>query len=658
MTVAAFMAAGAEGSSGGSGGGSSAYVDDNFKVVTWVGTGSARTIETGGLTGLNTDGCMIWVMSRSTITNSIFDTLMGAGNYLNPTTTANPTADATTLTAFTSTGFSIGTSARVNNSGTQYFAYVFKKTPTAIMDIATGTGTGSGSFSISHGLGASPGMIILKRTSGTAQNWYVWHQSSPGKALYLNVADNGITDANLFPSVGTTSFTVGSTINTAAGATYVAYVFPTNSNVVCSSYTGNGNANGPTVNVGFEPGFILTKAANTGAGTYWTFMDKWRHLPTTLSSSGTTHPQYLSPNSGEGNYVGFGTNQAGFKVFDSGAGFNLNFNTVQYNFMAIRQTNKPAAEQAATSFFSTSRNVATSNTTPRSEFYSNIGFNPDMLLAKHVSAAANPYVVNRDETNPNGSISHYRNITSSAQVNDSGGPYFDRHHALTYGGAASANLLQGYFFKKTVGFFDMIDYTGNGTSSQTVAHNLGAVPELMIIKALSADDWNVYWASLGTNSRMLLNSNAAAATGVSSWASTTPTATNFYVGDTTAAPGTNVNGTLYHAYLFASVAGKVKIGTYTGNGAANQDIDCGFSTGARFVLITPTNAAYNWYVTDTIQGINAGADGYWAAQAAAAMISTGTGIDLIDPYSTGFSVTNITSGLNTNSVTYAYMAIA
>jgi hypothetical protein len=40
----------------------------------------------------------------------------------------------------------------------------------------------------------------------------------------------------------------------------------------------------------------------------------------------------------------------------------------------------------------------------------------------------------------------------------------------------------------------------------------------------------------------------------------------------------------YIAYLFATVAGVSKVGSYTGNGST-QNMDCGFSSGARFVLI-------------------------------------------------------------------------
>jgi hypothetical protein len=58
------------------------------------------------------------------------------------------------------------------------------------------------------------------------------------------------------------------------------------------------------------------------------------------------------------------------------------------------------------------------------------------------------------------------------------------------------------------------------------------------------------------------------------------------------------------AYLFATLPGISKVGTYSSNNT-NKYIDCGFTNGCRFILIKRTDAAGDWYVWDTARGIGA-----------------------------------------------------
>jgi hypothetical protein len=114
------------------------------------------------------------------------------------------------------------------------------------------------------------------------------------------------------------------------------------------------------------------------------------------------------------------------------------------------------------------------------------------------------------------------------------------------------------------------------------------------------------------------------------------------------------NGVAYIAYLFATLPGISKIGSYTGNGTS-QTIDCGFTSGARFVLIKGTSSnGYNWNVYDTARGIVAGNDPRLALDTTFAEV---TSVDDIDPHSSGFSVTS-TADVNASGETYIYLAIA
>jgi len=115
-----------------------------------------------------------------------------------------------------------------------------------------------------------------------------------------------------------------------------------------------------------------------------------------------------------------------------------------------------------------------------------------------------------------------------------------------------------------------------------------------------------------------------------------------------------INGNdTYIAYLFATVAGVSKVGSYTGNGTS-QTIDCGFSTGARFVLIKRTDSTGDWHVYDSERGIVAGNDPRLELNTTDA---EDTGSDDIDPVSSGFSVTS-NADVNTNTAEYIFLAIA
>ena len=118
----------------------------------------------------------------------------------------------------------------------------------------------------------------------------------------------------------------------------------------------------------------------------------------------------------------------------------------------------------------------------------------------------------------------------------------------------------------------------------------------------------------------------------------------------------NRSGETYIAYLFATLDGISKVGTYTGAGSGNSvDVDCGFTAGARFVVIKDTEATGDWYVYDSTRGIVSGNDPILFFNSTAAEQSAA---DDIDPLNAGFTVVSNNSGLNTSGRTYLFLAIA
>ena len=217
--------------------------------------------------------------------------------------------------------------------------------------------------------------------------------------------------------------------------------------------------------------------------------------------------------------------------------------------------------------------------------------------------------------------------------------------------ATSGN--NGYYhwsFKRAPGFMDVVAYAGTG-SNQNVTHNLGVVPELMIIKARDVAVWWMAFTSAIDGSHDYLKLQATDAKTDSSLSLPTSTTIVLDIVDT------KLNGASYNyiSYLFATLPGISKVGTYSGTGN-DVNVDCGFTAGARFVMIKRTDATGDWYVYDSVRGIVSGSDPYLLTNTTDAEV---TNTDYIDPLNAGFTVTSSApANLNASGGTYLFLAIA
>jgi hypothetical protein len=211
-----------------------------------------------------------------------------------------------------------------------------------------------------------------------------------------------------------------------------------------------------------------------------------------------------------------------------------------------------------------------------------------------------------------------------------------------------------YAFRRAPGFFDEVCYTGNGVAGRGVTHNLGAAPELVIIKVRN-QTFNWLIGSNFTNTNYLDSYFLTTTNGQQNYPynlSAKPDSTNFYVESYGVVNG---SGNTYVAYLFATCAGVSKCFSYTGNGSS-QTINCGFTGGARFVLIKRTDDSGDWYVWDSARGIVSGNDPHLSLNSTAAEVTTD---DTIDTDSTGFVVNQVSAtNVNVSSATYIGLAIA
>ncbi len=154
---------------------------------------------------------------------------------------------------------------------------------------------------------------------------------------------------------------------------------------------------------------------------------------------------------------------------------------------------------------------------------------------------------------------------------------------------------------------------------------------------------------------MHLNTSDVTADDDSYWNDTSPTSSVFTVGTTHRVNASSEN---YIAHLFGTVTGVSKIGTYTGAASGTDvDVDCGFSAGARFILIkrSDTGATSGWHVFNTLRGIASGNESYMEINGDAAET---TNADLIDPLSSGFTVVGNDADISVENATYVFLAIA
>ena len=639
----------------GTGGGDVNYVDDVFSTYLYTGTGATQTITNG--IDLAGKGGLVWSKDRTQVKNhNWYDTVRGVSNWINSDGTNEQLNFAGFgVTAFSSSGFTVadsGGSYGINQSTKPYVSWTFRE-QAKFFDVVTYTGNGGTTQSISHSLSSIPRFIIVKSTSNAA-NWKVlaWDGTNY-QILYLNLTNAGSSAGTLASYVSSTAIDFGgistnieSGFNT-SGQTYVAYLFAhdaggfgaadTDNVISCGSFTTN-TSGFSEVNLGYEPQYILFKKTN---GTQkWYVWDVMRGMSLTSSAS-------LSPNLSDAE-LNFG---ASSYVFPTARGFagNGDFfgNGSNVIYMAIRRPMKPPT--SGTQVYNA---VAYSGTSASRELNTTFPIDTAWIKQRTGSPSYSGAFVER-------LVGNFALYTALTNAQDGVGISFTSYQngfnpgtSGEFNGTGSDYVIEN--FKRASGFHDIVCYTGTG-SARTVAHNLGVTPELMIVKkrnSATSSDWIVWNSALDIGDVVYLQANSAKETaGALPFNNTLPTTSVFSLGTWSQV---NASSSTYVAYLFASVAGVSKVGSYTGNGSS-QTINCGFTAGARFVMIKRTDSTGDWVVLDTARGIVSGNDPFLQLNSTAAEV---TGEDIVDPANSGFIVNSTTENINASGGSYIYLAIS
>jgi hypothetical protein len=326
-----------------------------FQTKTYTGNGSARAITFDGNSDLQPD--WVWIKKRNgTTSHTVTDSVRGVNKQIFTNEAEAEESYTSVLTAFGSNGFSLSTAGLCNTDTNTYVSWNWKA-GTSFTNDASSTGIGSidssGSVStdagfsiirwsgtgsnatIAHGLGSAPKMMIIKRLTGGAEQWIVYHQAiSPAKHLFLNLTDAENADTNNFQNTATTSsvFSVGTynQMNASGTNNMIAYCFAEKQGYSkFGAYPGNGNADGPFIFLGFRPAFLMIKGY---AGTdNWIMYDNKR-------SGYNSENEYLDANNSDVESDGTGKIDFlsnGFKIKSTFS--SNNYSTGEYIYMAFAE---------------------------------------------------------------------------------------------------------------------------------------------------------------------------------------------------------------------------------------------------------------------------------------------------------------------------------
>jgi hypothetical protein len=325
-----------------------------FQTTLYTGDGAnSLAITNSGNSDLQAD--WIWIKERNgTRDHSIFDSVRGVVKRLE-SNTSNAEGDETAgLLSLNSDGFTVGADGYVNTDDNTYVAWQWKAGGSASNNTDGNTTTsvsvnqdagfsimkyaGDGNDStIGHGLGAKPEYIIFKEIDG-GESWRVHSIYTPSNAsntLALNLSDAAFSQSNWISAISNTTISIGtdSSFNT-DGNNYIAYAFaPKQGYSKIGSYTGNGNADGSFVYLGFKPAWVLIK--NTDDSDDWTIWDNKRED----YAPGNPNESILVPNASDAELdatarsVDFLSN--GFKLRTNNT--EINTNAEVYIYMAFAE---------------------------------------------------------------------------------------------------------------------------------------------------------------------------------------------------------------------------------------------------------------------------------------------------------------------------------
>jgi len=325
---------------------------DYFNTILWTGNDTDNRI----ISGVGFSPNWSWIKARNNAdAHYLIDTVRGSTKVIFSDSTSSEQTRVSAVKAFYQEGYILGQEAQVNRNGGTFVSWNWKA-GTSFTNDASSTSVGSidstgsvntdAGFSIikwtgndanatvAHGLGAVPGMFIVKNLSNATTGWYVYHQSLGNtKHILLDTAAALVDDIN-WNDTSPTSTVInlgGQTGSNGPSNSMLVYCFAEKQGYSkFGSYTGNGNADGTFVYTGFKPAMVICKKSNA-SGTNWGIIDNKR------AKSFNQISAMLNPNStgseGANNNCDFVSNGFKWRTNDG----NSNASGDSYIYMAFAE---------------------------------------------------------------------------------------------------------------------------------------------------------------------------------------------------------------------------------------------------------------------------------------------------------------------------------
>ena len=333
----------------------------HFGVLTYTGNGGDQSV-----TGLEFQPDLVWIKRRSgTNSHQVYDSVRGAGKNIRYDLT-DAEADVTHFVRFDPGGFTLANGANAHNASSQtYAAFCWKAGGASVSNtdgsvtstvsvnkkagfsIVTWTGTGS-AITVGHGLDRAPEVYFLKSRTTSGDNFLAYYTIWDGSHDFLKLnstASKG--DSSYDPPSNTVLYRGTGDANNENMLAHCWHSVPGYSKF--GLYEGSGVENGPYVELGFKPAFVMTKAhygvsvsgTNSNA-CHWSVFDNARDVDNPVRSTFILTTASESTN----NWIDF-----------TSSGFKLRTDSVHRNGKRLNYLYMAFAEQPSMTPFGTYPNA-------------------------------------------------------------------------------------------------------------------------------------------------------------------------------------------------------------------------------------------------------------------------------------------------------------